>query len=51
MSSNALTQVAQGCGGVTPNAFQNGGDVALRTWAAGTVGWVGIGLGDLSDLF
>ena len=31
--------------------LQNHGDVALRDVVRGTVGWVGIGVGDLGDLF
>ena len=31
--------------------LQNHGDVALRDVVMGTVGWVGIGVGDLGDLF
>ena len=31
--------------------FQNRGDVALRDVGSGTVGWAGVGLGDLRGLF
>lgn len=34
-----------------PGVFQSCGVVALRTWAMGMGGWVGVGLGDLRGLF
>ena len=41
-----------GSGGVTvPEVYQSCGDVALRDVSVGTVGWVGVVLGDLSGLF
>jgi len=51
-SGDAVAQLhREVMGSPSLEVFQNHGDVALRTWSVGMVGWVGVGLGDLSGLF
>lgn len=53
-SSDALAQVAQGMVGLqipSLEVFHSHGDVALRAVSVGTMGWVGVGVGDLRGHF
>ena len=47
----ALAQLSGEVGSPSLEVLKNCGDVALRDVVSGTVGWVGVGLGDHGGLF